>query len=121
MAVNKRADEQMNMSSADLVQNTGEMFTSHRAVNAAFNLTKETYYRATGGIGAGIVGTLPAVSAANLGKMYCVKKVDAGVGTVTVARAGADLIDGAVSVVLGAQWNYVWLRSDGVSSWDVPG
>ena len=67
------------------------------------------------------MGTLPAVSAANLGKTYCVKKVDAGVGTVTVARAGADLIDGAVNVVLGAQWNYVWLRSDGAANWDVVG
>ena len=121
MAVQKRAADQANLTTCDKAQNTGEMFTSHRAVNAAFNLTKETYYRATGGIGAGIVGTLPAVSAANLGKTYCVKKVDAGVGTVTVARAGADLIDGAVSVVLGAQFAYVWLRSDGVSNWDVLG
>ena len=107
--------------SPDLLKNRGEMFVSHLAVAAAFNLTKPTLYRATGGIGAGIVGTLPAVSAANLGKMYCVKKIDIGAGAVTVARAGADLIDGAANVVLAAQWDYVWLRSDGVSNWDVIG
>ena len=120
MAVQKRADEQANLTSSDKTQNRGEMFTSHLAVAAAFNLTKYTHYRATGG-GAGITGTLPAVSAANLGKTYCVKKIDVGAGAVTVARAGADLIDGAVNVVLAAQWAYVWLRSDGVSNWDVVG
>lgn len=120
MAVQKRAADEANLTSADKVQNTGEMFTSHLSVAAAFNLTKYTYYRATGG-GAGITGTLPAISAANLGKTYCVKKIDAGAGVITVARAGADLIDGAANTVVAAQWDYVWLRSDGVSNWDVVG
>ena len=120
MVVQRQNVSMASLLSPYLSKNRGELHVSHLAVAAAFNLTKPTYYRATGG-GAGITGTLPAVSAANLGKMYCVKKIDVGAGAVTVVRAGADLIDGAANVVLAAQWNYVWLRSDGASNWDVVG
>lgn len=115
MAVQKRNDEQADFSTGDKVQNRGELHLSHRNVAAGFNLTRETVYLCTGG-GAGIVGQLPA-AANQMGKTYCVKKIDAGAGGVLVQRAGADLIDGAPNVNLPNQWDYIWLVSDGVSNW----
>lgn len=104
--------------SPNLSKNRGELHLSHRAVAAAFNLAKETLYLCTGA--GGIAGTLP-LAANNYGKTYCVIKIDAAAGVVTVARAGADLINGAVSVPVTNQWDYVWLWSDGVSNWYVVG
>ena len=56
--------------------------------------------------------TLPAASALT-GKFYTVKKTDASANTVTVARAGSDLIDGQTSFVLGTRYAAVTLISDG--------
>ena len=118
MAVQKRSADEANLTSGDKVQNTGELHLLHRAVAAGFNLTKETMYLCTGA--GGITGTLPS-AASNYGKTYCVLKIDAAAGVVTVARAGADLINGAVSVPVTNQWDYVWLWCDGVSNWYVVG
>ncbi len=57
--------------------------------------------------------------ALNNGKTYCIKKVDAAVGAVGVARAGADTIDGAVLVTLVNQYDHIWLISDGIATWHV--
>lgn len=63
-----------------------------------------------------IIVNLP--SAANAAhKVYYVKKLDGSANTVTVDADGADLIDGAASVVLANQWDSVGLVSDGVSNW----
>ena len=112
MAVQKRGADEANMTSGDKVQNTGELHLSHRAVAAGFNLTKETVYLCTGA--GGITGTLP-LAASNDGKVYFVKKIDAAAGVVTVARAGADLIDGAVSQPVTNQWDVIGLVSDGAA------
>ena len=113
MAVQKRSADEANLTSGDKVQNTGELHLSHRAVNVGFNLTKETVYLGTAGAG-GITGTLP-LAANNLGKTYFVKKIDAAAGTITVARAGADTIDGAVSAVVTNRWDVIGLFSDGAN------
>ena len=51
----------------------------------------------------------------NASRVYTVKKVDAGIGTVTVTAVGTDTIDGAATVVLLAQWNTVTIISDGAN------
>lgn len=48
----------------------------------------------------------------NLTKDYVVFKTDATANTVTVLAAGTDTINGAVSVVLNYQYEYVWVTPD---------
>ena len=54
-----------------------------------------------------IILTLPAIAAGNRGIWYRVKKIDATANTVTIARTGADTIDGAVSKILASQYDTV--------------
>jgi hypothetical protein len=63
---------------------------------------------------AAVAITLPAAPAA--GRLVAVKKVDAGVGAVTVTPA-AGTIDGAANAVLGAQGHGVLLHFDGANWW----
>lgn len=74
---------------------------------------------ATGGAGAGITLTLPAASTSN-GLVFKFKKVDSGVGPVTVAANSGDHIDGSVAYVLGQQYQFVEVACDG-SVWHVVG
>ena len=67
------------------------------------------FIAATGGAG-GITVTLPAQVA---GTQLVIKKVDAGVGTVTVSSAA--LIDGAATRVLSAQYASLRVFSDGAT------
>lgn len=60
---------------------------------------------------------LPAANAVPSGFAVSIKKTDSGANAVTVARAGADTIEGATTATLAAQFNSVNLRSDGVSEW----
>lgn len=69
---------------------------------------------ATGGA-AGITITLPAANTAS--QLVIITKVDAGVGVITVSRAGADAIEGATSVTLTAQYDKCVLYSDGAGTW----
>ena len=61
--------------------------------------------------------TLPAASA-NTGRKITVKKTDSSTGTVTITRAGTDLIDGATTLVLTSQYDSVELISDS-GNWSV--
>lgn len=66
---------------------------------------------ATAGAG-GITITLPtAVGIA--GRRYTIKKVDSGAGVVTIDADGAQTIDGALTLGLTAQWDWVTIVSDG--------
>jgi len=69
----------------------------------------------TGGAG-GIQVTLPA-AASNAGRVVVVKKVDAGVGAVTLAASGADSIDGIATRPLAIQYAVLMVQSDGASNW----
>jgi hypothetical protein len=62
--------------------------------------------------------TLPAASAMN-GRPIPIRvvKTDTSANTVTVQRAGSDVIDGATSIVLTSQYSSVALISNGVSTW----
>lgn len=68
---------------------------------------------ATGGV---VTVSLPAASAQS-GRRLSVKKIDASANKVTVVAAGGDLIDGAATEDLLAQYDAVTIVSDGVSAW----
>lgn len=85
-----------------------------KSANATLTSVEKTVL-ATGGAG-GIVLTLPAVSK---GLEYIVKKVDAGVGTVTITPASGT-IDGAANKVLSAQYAFTRIVCDG-TNWFIIG
>jgi hypothetical protein len=51
--------------------------------------------------------TLPAISATTRGIWYRIKKIDASANTVTIARTGADTVDGAASQILTLQYQSI--------------
>lgn len=64
--------------------------------------------------------TLP-LAASVPGKKFIVKKIDASGNAVTLTRTGSDLIDGATTKVLAAQWNFVVVQSFGGALWYIVG
>lgn len=65
--------------------------------------------------------TLPAANAVAAGRWYIIKdrSGSASSGNITISRVGADLIDGASTVIINANYGCVALASDGVSKWSV--
>jgi len=64
--------------------------------------------------------TLPAANAVNPGQEVDVMDAAGGVGvtnTLTLARAGADTVNGGTSAVINSQYGGLRLKSDGVSAW----
>lgn len=78
------------------------------------SINPETYWRVTTGSG-GVTATLPAASA-TAGKYLTFKKIDSGVGALTISGS----IDGQTSYVVPAQFQGVRLFSNG-STYDVVG
>lgn len=92
-------------------------FATPRNVNAAYlAVPADGLIRADATAGAFIVTLPPAAQVP--GKRYIVKKVDATANAVTVDANGAELIDGALTQVLGAAFAKVTIQSNGVG-WDV--
>lgn len=60
--------------------------------------------------------TLPT-AASQPGRLYNVKKIDASANTVTIQCAGAELIDGANTKVIAAQYSNIQFQSDGTAWW----
>lgn len=60
--------------------------------------------------------TLP-LSSALAGRQLTVKRISTNANAVAVARAGADVIDGATSQSLANPYSGVSLTSDGVAAW----
>lgn len=58
--------------------------------------------------------TLPTAASAS-GYEFVVKKIDSSVNAVTVDPNGAELIDGAATYALSAQWKYVRFKSNGTA------
>lgn len=66
--------------------------------------------------GAGITLTLPdSTIAANKGRVYVITKVDAAVGTVTLAGFGGQTFSGAANLLISTQWASFTIQSDGVN------
>lgn len=63
--------------------------------------------------------TLPD-AASHKGYAVYVKKISAPAGNVTIARTGADLIDGATSQTLSVQYDGLLFVSDGTNWWILP-
>jgi hypothetical protein len=86
------------------------------AKNANYVLTLSDYMVAGNAGGAGISIQLPT-AVGNQGKMYCVKKVDAGIRVVSliVLPASGQTIDGLGGYNLAIQWQVVRVISDGAN------
>lgn len=54
-------------------------------------------------------------AASGIYRKYTVKKIDASANTVTVDAAGAETIDGALTVVFTLQWERITIQSDGTA------
>ena len=61
-----------------------------------------------------IVPTLPA-AASSTGQILTIKKIDSSGNAVTVTGNGAELIDGANTKVLSAQWASIQIQSSGTA------
>ncbi len=68
--------------------------------------------------GGGFTITIPA-SASNSGAAILVKKVSSDANNLTLARTGADLIDGATSQVTPLPFSSYFLVADGVTAWEI--
>ena len=60
--------------------------------------------------------TLPP-SAATIGQLLIIKKTDASINAVTVARAGSDTIEGLTTVLLATQYASVMVVTSGSGIW----
>ena len=61
--------------------------------------------------------TMPLAAQCPYGVRFTIKKIDAGINVVTVARQGADSVEFGTSVPLAIQGSSVTLQSDGISNW----
>ena len=62
--------------------------------------------------------TLPTAASAKWRK-YIIKKIDASANTVTIDADAAETIDGALTQVLAAQYDFIEIQSDGTQWWIV--
>jgi hypothetical protein len=99
-----------------LVQFSPKFYYARAVAASGAIVAQDEVIRATGGA-AGITLTLPTAASMNRRRITA-KKIDAGVGTVTIDGSGAETIDGSLTFVLAAQYDSVDLYSNGVS-WDV--
>lgn len=66
--------------------------------------------------------TLPAASTAfggTVGIDYIFQRIDNSGNTITISRAGSDLINGATTFTLGAQWDSKKLRCTSTTTWGI--
>jgi hypothetical protein len=94
--------------------NSLQLPTNATAINYTI-LDTDGYYTVLGTGGAGGIQIDLPLAANNPGRVIVVKKVDAGVGAVTVATQGADSIDGAANQPIAAQWDKLMTQSDGTN------
>ncbi len=108
----------------NMVLNSGGNLIVDASITSKAIVSKNANYTATADdqtivcTTSGITITLPAV-AANVGKIYTIKKGANGNFTITVDANGAETIDGAATVVFGTNANYEFLtlQSDGAAWW----
>lgn len=89
-----------------------------KKITASYSVDNETAILADA-TGGAITVTLPLSNSETINRAILVKRLNAGANAVTVQRSGADLIDGAATNVLGAQYAVVRLLSDGAGTWHV--
>lgn len=104
------------------IQNQSGNFFKVDAITSNITAGLDDYYFKIDATSGNITITLPAASAAfgaSMGIRYVFKRIDASINTVTVARAGSDVIDGATSVSLVGQYSKTVLQCSSSSTWDV--
>ena len=63
-----------------------------------------------------ITVNLPAVSGEDAGRTFTIKKIDASGNAVTVDGNASEVIDGATTQTLSAQWDFITIKTNG-SAW----
>jgi len=96
---------------------SGLYYFSIKTITADYSPGNEPYILgdATGG---NIIVTILLASSIK-GAKYTIKKIDSSANIITVYCSGNDTIDGAASVILTAQYQYVTIVSNGVSAWQI--
>ncbi len=92
----------------------GPIFHSQRSVSAAATELELDDVVIADATGAAFNFTL-LTAAARKGRHLVVKRINAGANAVTIVPAGAETIDGAANLALGAQWAIARLESDGAN------
>lgn len=98
-----------------LEASNGGSFGSVRSVSASTTITTSDYAILANSTAAAIAVTLPAASTVT-GRIFFVKRVNAGANAVSVSPVGGESIDGAPFHTLSAQWARVEFISNG-SAW----
>lgn len=106
-------------------QSLGKLVTSGASVlsgsvvdvTTTYTMGKTDMYVRADATGGAFTVTLPT-AVGRRGELRILKRLNGGSNAVTVAGAGAEVIDGASTVSLSAQWMSVSLISNG-AGWDV--
>lgn len=104
---------------SDISASAGTALLMHEwaitTVNSNYTATLNDHVLLATGGAAGITITLPDATTC-AGKPFKIKKVDSGAGAITIDGNGTQTIDGAATISLSYQYNYVDIVSDG-SNW----
>lgn len=87
-------------------------------VAAAYTVQSDVFWVRVNAASGAVAVTLPP-AASWWGRQIGVKKVDNSVNLVTVTRSGSDVIDGASTKTLAAQYERLIAISDGNGNWDL--
>ena len=98
-----------------LEASNGGSFGSVRSVSASTTITTSDYAILANSTAAAIAVTLPAASTVT-GRIFFIKRVNAGANNVVIDPYAAETIDGAATHTLSAQWARIEIISNG-SAW----
>jgi hypothetical protein len=92
----------------------GPLATGVIRVTAAYSVIEIDSTVLADAVGGAFSVTLPTAVGVK-GRIYTVKRLNAGANNVTVATTGGQTIDGAATAVLAAQYDRVTVQSDGAN------
>lgn len=95
-----------------LLESAGSFAAEIDTVAISTTLTDQHHTVKGDASGGPITFTLPAAASVPR-RIYRLKKIDASANAVTVDANGAELIDGALTAVIAAQWDSIDVQSDG--------
>lgn len=86
-------------------------------ITAAYTIPGDIYHVRADGTSAAYAVTLPDAKAFP-GRKVSIVKIDAVANSITVTRAGTDVIESGTTVVLANQWDNTLLISNGTTGWE---
>ena len=97
----------------------GSMTIKRTSTAANYTITTDDIYVGVSSTAAARTITLPSAATVAAGKLYIIKDESGGAATnnITIARAGTDLIEGAVAYTINTNYGFVRLMSIGGTSW----